>query len=96
MTNLRHCPHCGFWLLRGTIVEEDHGDRCRKAPKVQPLRTRCLEALRAKLAERPVIFPVVVKARLKIHPDQLARVAEGRSDFSPTTWRRLAPFLGLE
>ena len=96
MTSLRRCPHCGYWLLRGTIVEEAHGPHCRKTPKVQPLRQQYREALRAKLEASPVLFTIVVKARLRIDPDQLRRVAEGRSDFSPTTWRRLAPFLGLE
>lgn len=95
MSTLRHCEHCGHWLRRGTVAEALHGPRCRKAPKREPLRQRWREALRAKLAEDRALFPIIVRARLKIHPDQLRRVAEGKSDFALSTWRRLERFLDL-
>lgn len=28
--NLRHCPFCGFWLLRGTVMEALHSNNCPK------------------------------------------------------------------
>ena len=101
MSALRYCPHCGYWLLRGTIVEESHGARCPKAPKPKrqsrgpSFRQRCREALRAGLAAPGRWRLRLAALELGISGDQLRRVAEGKTDFAPSTWRRLAPYLGL-
>ena len=101
MSALRYCPHCGYWLLRGTIVEESHGPRCAKAPKPkrQPRGAsfvqRCRAALRERLATQGPTMAITAAIVAGLEPDQLRRVAEGKSDFSPSTWRRLAPYLGL-
>ena len=96
MTTLHRCPHCGWYWRAGSVAEAIHAkSRCCRPKREPSFRARCRAALRERLAESPVLFPIVVKARERIHPDQLHRVADGRSDFSPTVWRRLAPFLGL-
>jgi hypothetical protein len=104
---LWRCPGCGHYLREPEVA---HNRRCKKAMALAVARTmqapkskrepkpsqktRRRAALRRKLAEHPVLFPIVVKAREKIHPDQLQRVANGKSDFGPSTWKRLAPYLG--
>ena len=98
MTTLHRCPHCDWYWRDGSVAEAIHAKRrCR--PKRQPrgpsFRQRCRAALRERLAERLVLLPIVVRARLKIHPEQLRRVADGKSDFSPSTWRKLAPYLDV-
>lgn len=92
MSNLYCCPRCNTWMRAGSVTEDIHNRsrRCRPEP-VPSLKTRRRAALRAKLTESPVLFPLVMRARERIGPDQLRRVAEGRSDFAPSTWRRLAP-----
>ena len=108
---LWRCPGCGHYLREPEVAHNQRCKRAqelaRPAPKLKPaprpkrqprgpsFRQRCRAALRERLAERLVLLPIVVRARLKIHPDQLRRVAEGRTDFSPTTWRKLAPYLDL-
>lgn len=80
-------------------LREKYGGTTGEPPKAKrgpSLRQRCLEALRARLADRQSLIRLMVRARLKIHPEQLERVAAGRSDFAPTTWKRLAPFLDLD
>ena len=94
MSKLDHCPRCDTWMRAGSVTEAIHkrSKRCRPEP-APSLKTRRLVALRRRLAESPVLFPTVVKARERIHPDQLRRVAEGKSDFAKSAWRRLAPYL---
>ena len=104
------CEHCGWLVPRGTATESIHHKICtqpqQKAaaylvppkPKRDPapsLKTRRRAALRQRLADDQSLIRIVVRARLKIRPEQLHRVAEGRSDFSPTTWKRLDPYLGV-
>jgi hypothetical protein len=102
---LWRCPGCGHYLREPEVAHNRH---CKKAqalnrpkqkkapprPRGPSKRQRLREALQLKLAENSTLFPLVVRAREGIHPSQLERVAEGRSDFAPSTWRRLAPYLG--
>ena len=107
---LWRCPGCGHFLREPEVVHNRHCKKAlalaRPAPKPKPAPRTKREpgpsratvrraALLQRLTESPVLFPAVVKARERIHPDQLRRVADGRSDFSPSTWRKLAPYLDL-
>ena len=103
---LWRCPGCGHYLREPEVA---HNRRCAKAqalarpapkpkPKREPvpsLKARRRAALRQRLDDDQSLIRIVVRARMKIHPDQLQRVAEGKSDFSPTTWKRLDPYLGV-
>jgi hypothetical protein len=57
-------------------------------------RRRLRTALRHKLAEDPVTFPLAVEVKLGFAAWQLHDVAQGRADFARTAWKRIAPYLG--
>lgn len=85
------CCRCGWYIPAGSLTEEAHARRCRPPTR----KAQRLAALRRELAEHSTLFPIVVRAREGIEPEQLRRVAEGRSDFAETTWRRLDPYLDV-